>query len=66
MSDLAAPTSIPTISADEALAARGVVAIDLRSEGEYAEDHLPGALNIPLFGDAERAASKAACGETRW
>lgn len=29
--------------------------VDLRSPGEFAEDHLPGALNVPLFDDAERA-----------
>ena len=30
-------------------------AIDLRSEAEFAEDHLPGAVNVPLFDDFERA-----------
>lgn len=29
--------------------------IDLRSPAEFAEDHLPGALNVPLFDDLERA-----------
>jgi len=29
--------------------------IDVRSPGEYAQGHIPGAYNIPLFGDAERA-----------
>lgn len=29
--------------------------IDLRSPGEFAQDHLPGARNVPLFGDEERA-----------
>jgi len=28
--------------------------IDLRSESEYADDHIPGALNIPLLVDAHR------------
>jgi len=28
--------------------------IDARSESEYAEDHLPGAVNWPVLGDAER------------
>jgi len=31
------------------------VVLDLRSPGEYAEDHVPGAFNVPLFGDVERA-----------
>lgn len=29
--------------------------IDVRSPSEYAEDHLPGAINLPVFSDAERA-----------
>jgi tRNA 2-selenouridine synthase len=29
--------------------------IDVRSEGEYAEDHIPGALSCPVLDDAERA-----------
>jgi len=29
--------------------------IDVRSPGEFAQGHIPGAINIPLFDDAERA-----------
>ncbi|HNQ03566.1 MAG TPA: tRNA 2-selenouridine(34) synthase MnmH [Thiobacillaceae bacterium] len=29
--------------------------IDVRSPGEYAEDHIPGAINLPVLDDAERA-----------
>lgn len=29
--------------------------VDLRSPSEFAEDHLPGAVNVPLFDDAGRA-----------
>ena len=29
--------------------------IDVRSEGEYAEDHVPGAINCPVLDNAERA-----------
>jgi len=29
--------------------------IDVRSEGEFAEDHVPGAINCPALDDAERA-----------
>ena len=29
--------------------------IDVRSPGEYAIGHIPGAVNIPLFSDEERA-----------
>src|SRR4051794_33535074 len=30
-------------------------AIDVRSEAEYAEDHIPGALNCPVLDNQERA-----------
>ncbi len=29
--------------------------IDVRSESEFAEDHIPGAINLPVLNDAERA-----------
>lgn len=29
--------------------------IDVRSPGEFAEDHIPGAINLPVLSDAERA-----------
>lgn len=29
--------------------------IDVRSPSEFAEDHIPGAINLPVLGDAERA-----------
>jgi tRNA 2-selenouridine synthase len=47
-------STIPSIDSAGALAATGAHTIDLRSPSEYAEDHLPGAVNHPLFGDAER------------
>ena len=28
--------------------------IDVRSPGEFAEDHIPGAINLPVLNDAER------------
>ncbi|MGB6113982.1 MAG: rhodanese-like domain-containing protein, partial [Comamonas sp.] len=30
--------------------------IDARSPAEFAEDHIPGAINCPVLDDAERAA----------
>jgi tRNA 2-selenouridine synthase len=44
------------ITADEALPRIGEfdAVIDARSESEYAEDHLPGAVNWPSLNDAER------------
>ena len=48
--------SVHLISADEAMARYGQfdAVIDARSEGEYAEDHLPGALNWPSLNNEER------------
>jgi tRNA 2-selenouridine synthase len=48
--------SLDRISAEEAMATLGRYSdiIDARSEGEYAEDHLPGALNWPSLHDEER------------
>jgi len=39
-----------------ALAAAGFdTIIDVRSPAEFAEDHLPGAMSMPVLSDAERA-----------
>ena len=46
---------VPMVSIAALLAARPRRVVDLRSPGEYAQDHLPGALNVPLFDDLERA-----------
>ena len=48
-------TSIPTIAPRAALAAPDALWIDLRSPGEFAVDAPPGAHNVPLFDDVERA-----------
>lgn len=44
-------------SSDLSLAARQVydAVIDVRSPGEFAEDHLPGAINLPVLDDQQRA-----------
>lgn len=49
--------SLTPVSADDCLARleRYDAVIDARSEGEYALDRLPGALNWPSLNDAERA-----------
>ncbi|MBT9493310.1 MAG: tRNA 2-selenouridine(34) synthase MnmH [Paucibacter sp.] len=46
----------PLIAADEAVAALSAfdAIIDVRSPAEYAEDHLPGALNWPVLDNEER------------
>ncbi len=45
-----------TISIDEFLQKRNTSpVIDVRSPSEYAKAHIPGAINIPLFSDEERA-----------
>jgi tRNA 2-selenouridine synthase len=46
------------VEVDEFLAGareKGALLLDVRSPGEYAEDHIPGAVSFPLFNDAERA-----------
>jgi len=47
--------TVPTARFVQVLEAREVCVVDLRSPGEFAADHAPGALNIPLFDDLERA-----------
>ena len=42
-------------SAEPASLARFDAVIDVRSPGEFAEDHVPGAINLPVLSDAERA-----------
>lgn len=42
-------------SVDPASLARFDAVIDVRSPGEFAEDHIPGAVNLPVLDDAERA-----------
>ena len=38
-----------------ALQAQGLPVLDVRSPGEFARGHVPGALNLPIFTDEERA-----------
>lgn len=42
-------------SADPAALAAFDQIIDVRSPGEFAQDHLPGAINLPVLDDAQRA-----------
>jgi len=50
--------AVMTIDLDAALALRdrGALFIDVRSPSEFAEATIPGAVNVPIFDDAERAA----------
>lgn len=50
-----ASASVPSVSARAVLALRGAIVIDLRTPAEFAEDHIPGAVNLPLFDNGERA-----------
>jgi tRNA 2-selenouridine synthase len=43
------------ISYEDALRLENPIFIDVRAPVEYGEDHIPEAINIPLFDDAERA-----------
>jgi len=44
------------ITVEEAVEMEEALLIDVRSEGEYGEDTIPGAVNIPVLNDEERAA----------
>lgn len=52
-------TPMQRIATTDDLSARGLerfdAIIDVRSPSEFAEDHLPGAINLPVLNDAERA-----------
>ena len=45
---------VQKISVTEALAFKNVLFIDARTAKEYAEDHILGAINVPLLDDQER------------
>jgi len=46
-----------TLSLENALAQRerGALLVDVRSPSEFADGHIPGAINVPIFDDEERA-----------
>jgi len=46
---------IKEITYDEASALKTAIFIDVRSECEYEESHIPEAFNVPIFNDTERA-----------
>nr|WP_233128307.1 tRNA 2-selenouridine(34) synthase MnmH [Maricaulis sp. W15] len=52
-------TPMQRIATTDDLSGRGLerfdAIIDVRSPSEFAEDHLPGAINLPVLNDAERA-----------
>ncbi len=48
--------NFPWLSVSEFLGLRNTIpVVDVRSPGEYAAGHIPGAVNIPLFDDRQRA-----------
>lgn len=49
------PDAVPVIDAGTLMRSRGRVVVDMRSPVEFAEDHVPGAWNVPLFDDVQRA-----------
>ncbi len=46
---------MPVAAVGAVLDRRDLFVVDLRSPSEFADDHLPGAHNVPLFDDAERS-----------
>ena len=55
MSAFAFEDAVPVVPPTLVRSPGGRCVIDLRSPSEFAGDHLPGAVNVPLFDDAERA-----------
>ena len=47
--------SVPMLTVDQVLNCPEAVVVDLRSPQEYSQDHLRGAVNVPLFGDLQRS-----------
>lgn len=47
--------ALPLLSADAVAGGGAAAIVDLRSPAEFADDHLPGARNRPLFDNEERA-----------
>ena len=54
-SSIETTVAVPVLEAEALPDAGGAVVIDLRSPSEFAEDHVPGARNVPLFDDVGRA-----------
>ena len=48
-------THTDEISFEESLTLTDTLYIDVRSQGEFDDDHIPGAMNIPLFNNEERS-----------
>ncbi|MDD2497667.1 MAG: tRNA 2-selenouridine(34) synthase MnmH, partial [Desulfitobacteriaceae bacterium] len=46
---------ITPLEIDQALSLSYPLFVDVRSEREFKVDHIPGAINVPLFNDEERA-----------
>ena len=47
--------AVPTLTVERLLRLPNALVVDLRSPQEFSADHLPGAHNVPLFNDQERA-----------
>ena len=47
--------TVPTVDVATLLATPEATIVDLRSPAEFAEDHVPGAVSVPLFDDLQRA-----------
>lgn len=48
-------TIVPTATVESLRNVRDACVLDLRSPSEFADDHIPGAVNVPLFDDVQRA-----------
>jgi len=55
---MAAPSlvsTVPVIAAERLVALADATVVDLRAPAEFREDHVPGAIGVPLFDDTQRA-----------
>jgi phage shock protein E len=52
------PSQVFSVSEVKALLAQGAQLVDVLSEDDFEQDHLPGAINIPLKQLDERTAAK--------
>jgi tRNA 2-selenouridine synthase len=55
LSSRAGGVAVPTLRSRQVLEHPDATIVDLRSPAEFALDHVPGARNVPLFDDVERA-----------
>lgn len=54
MPSISLDIAVASVQPGTLLSSPGALVLDVRSPSEFADDHMPGAQNLPLFDDAER------------